>query len=226
MRRLAVVLSVFLLLVIPIGCVSADSSRTEPSKLPQTAQSSTAGGISGIIGITPQAITTNPSIVASNGAIKTTPSAISGFNFFISINLDTNKLTLFKNGVKVTSFDVATGRIVNGVSLTPTGKFKIVKMVRNPSWGGGGYAKPIKGGDPHNPLGKVWMGLDVGKVPGGTYGVHGTNDESSIGKWVSHGCVRMHNSDAESVYTTVSKETNVWIGSTKQLSEWKVVDFD
>ena len=32
---------------------------------------------------------------------------------------------------------------------------------------------------------------------GDTYGIHGNNNESSIGKYVSQGCVRMHSADIE-----------------------------
>ncbi|MDC7783486.1 MULTISPECIES: L,D-transpeptidase [Priestia] len=36
-----------------------------------------------------------------------------------------------------------------------------------------------------------------------TYGIHGNNNESSIGKYVSRGCVRMHNADIEKLYDKI-----------------------
>ncbi|MCU7741319.1 L,D-transpeptidase family protein [Priestia megaterium] len=38
---------------------------------------------------------------------------------------------------------------------------------------------------------------------GDTYSIHGNNNEISIGKYVSQGCVRMHNADIEKLYDKV-----------------------
>ena len=39
----------------------------------------------------------------------------------------------------------------------------------------------------------MWLGgLNI---PNGIYGIHGTNNPSSIGRKVSHGCIRMYNND-------------------------------
>jgi lipoprotein-anchoring transpeptidase ErfK/SrfK len=59
---------------------------------------------------------------------------------------------------------------------TPKGTFKIVERAINPG----------------GPFGARWLGLSA---PGGDYGIHGTNNPSSIGKAVSNGCVRMYNKD-------------------------------
>jgi lipoprotein-anchoring transpeptidase ErfK/SrfK len=100
-------------------------------------------------------------------------------------------------------------------SYTPEGKFTVVSKLINPSWGGGGYADPIVGGAPNNPLGKYWLGLSIGN--GDIYGIHGTNNESSIGKYVTHGCIRMHNYELDSLFYTVDIGTNVWIGTESDL---------
>jgi len=139
--------------------------------------------------------------------------------YFITINKSNNVLTLSQNEVVIRRYPVATGA---SAELTPEGKFSIVCKVVNPSWGGGGYASPIDGGAPNNPLGRYWMGLSVGG--GSTYGIHGTNNESSIGKYVSHGCIRMHNSDVESLFYTVGTGTPVWIGTRSVLSSYGVSD--
>ena len=49
----------------------------------------------------------------------------------------------------------------------------------------------IPGGSPQNPMGVAAMTLSGG----GQYAIHGTNNEGSIGRFVSHGCIRMHNAD-------------------------------
>ncbi len=44
---------------------------------------------------------------------------------------------------------------------------------------------------------------------GGQYAIHGTNNEGSIGHFVSHGCIRMHNVDIEDLYSRVMLGTRV-----------------
>jgi lipoprotein-anchoring transpeptidase ErfK/SrfK len=48
-------------------------------------------------------------------------------------------------------------------------------------------------------------------VLGDGYGIHGTNEPSSIGRSVSHGCVRMRNQDIEKLYDMVPVGTPVFI---------------
>lgn len=42
--------------------------------------------------------------------------------------------------------------------------------------------------------------------------IHGTNDESSIGRPASHGCVRLRNQAVIELYDRVPEGTTVWIG--------------
>ncbi|WP_277813720.1 L,D-transpeptidase [Priestia megaterium] len=46
---------------------------------------------------------------------------------------------------------------------------------------------------------------------GDTYGIHGNNNESSIWKYVSQGCVRMDSADIEKLYDKVEVGTPVAI---------------
>jgi len=62
-------------------------------------------------------------------------------------------------------------------------------------------------GHPDNPIGTRWLGLSVGKG----YGIHGTNDESSIGKAMSHGCIRMKKDDLEWAYNLILEGDEVEI---------------
>jgi lipoprotein-anchoring transpeptidase ErfK/SrfK len=57
-----------------------------------------------------------------------------------------------------------------------------------------------------NPLGTRWMGLSASGV-----GIHGTPDAASIGYSASHGCIRMHISDAEWLFGHVDVGTPVYI---------------
>ena len=86
------------------------------------------------------------------------------------------------------TYTIATGKSSNP---TPLGSFRIIEKAH---WGEG--------------FGSRWLGLDV---PWGIYGIHGTNQPSSIGGSVSAGCVRMRNSDVEDLYDKVSADTQVVI---------------
>ena len=57
---------------------------------------------------------------------------------------------------------------------------------------------------PNGPVGSVW--IDLSKE---TYGIHGTAEPESIGKAVSHGCVRLTNWDAEELARLVRHGTKV-----------------
>jgi lipoprotein-anchoring transpeptidase ErfK/SrfK len=62
----------------------------------------------------------------------------------------------------------------------------------------------IPGGSPGNPMGVAAMTL-----AGGEYAIHGTNQPSSIGHFVSYGCIRMLNEDIQDLYSRVSVGTRV-----------------
>ncbi len=63
----------------------------------------------------------------------------------------------------------------------------------------------IPGGSPSNPMGAAAMTLSGG----GEYAIHGTNNPGSIGGFVSHGCIRMHNRDIMDLYERVGYGTTV-----------------
>lgn len=87
---------------------------------------------------------------------------------------------------------------------TPTGDFKVIRMVKNPGWENPykavGVARIKPGAS--NPLGTRWIGFH--KDAKGEYGMHGTNVPSSVGKYASHGCVRMKIKDAEALYAQIA----------------------
>ena len=62
----------------------------------------------------------------------------------------------------------------------------------------------IAGGSPSNPMGAAAMTLF-----GGEYAIHGTNNPGSIGGFVSHGCIRMHNADIMDLFGRVGVGTTV-----------------
>lgn len=150
--------------------------------------------------------------------VKNTVKPNSGY--FIIVNISTNRLTLFKDDDKIASYVVATGTINNGVSLTRTGRFSVISKTVDPTYYGGFGIPRYAGGAPGNPLGRYWIGYS------GNFGIHGNADESSIGKYISHGCTRMHNYEIESVFDLVSIGSKVWVGTTDSLTNWGAKNFE
>ncbi len=135
----------------------------------------------------------------------------------IVVNKSTNELAYFKDGELVRVFPVATGKTED---LTPEGTFPIANKIKNRPY----YKEKIPGGDPANPLGKRWLGLHVGDTVGTTYAIHGNNNEKSIGKYVSAGCIRMHNEDIEWLYDELEVGTKVVVTSSKLTFEELAVE--
>jgi lipoprotein-anchoring transpeptidase ErfK/SrfK len=131
------------------------------------------------------------------------------FGPVIVIRRGSNRLYLYDGMRLERTFGVATGQ---SSYPTPLGRWNIVVRWRNPWWYPPNSAwakgeKPIPPG-PGNPLGTRWMGLSASGV-----GIHGTPDDASIGYSASHGCIRMHISDAEWLFNHVTIGTTVFIVS-------------
>jgi L,D-transpeptidase ErfK/SrfK len=115
--------------------------------------------------------------------------------YVIEINRDTRTLTLYRGGAAIRTYPVAVGK---RATPTPLGNYSIIEKKMNPG----------------GPFGARWMRFYAG------YGIHGTNNPSSIGKAVSNGCVRMYNSAAMDLYSKVSVGTPVRIiGSPSRVRE-------
>ncbi|HHY37553.1 MAG TPA: L,D-transpeptidase family protein [Clostridia bacterium] len=111
----------------------------------------------------------------------------------IVIEIETRTLTLYLGGRVHGVYPVALGK---PSTPTPQGDWHIRSKEVNPSW-------PV--------LGTRWMGLDI---PWGNYGIHGTNAPWSIGRYISNGCIRMHNHHVEEVFDLVPLYTPVLITGT------------
>ncbi len=116
------------------------------------------------------------------------------------------RLTLLWNGAYVKEYAIGIGR---ADSPTPDGEFVVKDLVVQAPWTNpqGGI---VKYGDPDYPLGERWMGFQ--NEPGANgLGIHGTNEEHSIGTQCSNGCLRMHNADVMELYDFVVPGTHVTI---------------
>jgi hypothetical protein len=113
-------------------------------------------------------------------------------------------LAILLGGAPIQRFPVAIGADAS----TPAGVFKIRDQIKNPDWYF--HGKRIPFGDPQNIIGTRWLGL-TGAAAAEGIGIHGTADDSSIGKAASMGCVRMHNADVEKLFEWVGPGVEVEI---------------
>lgn len=97
-------------------------------------------------------------------------------------------LAVVEEGRVIATFPVALGKIG---TPTPIGTYRITFKA---SWSGG--------------FGTRFLGLSV---PWGIFGIHGTNKPWSIGRYESHGCIRMFNRDVEQLSRMVAVGTPVHI---------------
>lgn len=123
---------------------------------------------------------------------------------FIVINKALNKLAFYEDGRMVHTYSVATG--ASAIS-TPEGNFNVIVKWECPVY----YKTKTGGCVDGNPLGPRWIGLDVPKTTGYTYGIHGNSSEWSIGTYASAGCVRMHNWQVTELFNMVKMNTPVVI---------------
>lgn len=121
----------------------------------------------------------------------------------IIINVPECRLYLFSPGQPVLIYPVAVGL---PTWQTPAGKFTVSNKIKDPTW----YMPPemarreniekeIIPPGPDNPVGDRWIGTSIRHT-----GIHGTNKPMSIGKSVSHGCIRLYPEDIQKVFDTVS----------------------
>ncbi len=116
------------------------------------------------------------------------------------------------NGAKIylKSFPICLGMD----NKTPVGKFRIGVLdgdafrgkVENSAWTDPETGKHYLGGAADNPIGKFWIpvqGVEPTTASFTGYGIHGTNDPTSIGQNKSHGCIRLVPADIEEVYHTL-----------------------
>ncbi len=128
----------------------------------------------------------------------------------IVVRLNENRLYLYDGFQVVRSWTVATAK--PGFT-TPTGVWRIYDKKVDPTWynpavNGWGSGEPaVIPGGPGNPMGPRAIYITAP----GLIRIHGTSDEASIGRYASHGCIRMHNDEVVQLYPQVQVGDHVVI---------------
>ena len=127
----------------------------------------------------------------------------------VTISREDRRVRVFQGGSLARSYRVAVGE---PKYPTPTGRFAVQTMQRNPAWNvpqsawaGDLAGETIPGGDPRNPLVARWIGFN------GSVGFHGTKSVDSLGRAASHGCVRMSAADVTDLFERVRSGTPVLV---------------
>lgn len=141
----------------------------------------------------------------------------------IVINIPELRMYYFGNG-EVTTFPVALGRdgwrtpiaktYVYSKQAAPT--WHVPESIRQTYFEKYGQEQPKEvGPGPDNPLGNYAIYLQMTG-----YLIHGTNVPSSVGNFVSSGCVRMYPQDIEKLFNQVQRGTPVNIIYYPSLAGW------
>jgi lipoprotein-anchoring transpeptidase ErfK/SrfK len=132
------------------------------------------------------------------------------YRHYLTIDRSGYRLRYYRRLELADSYTIAVGKV--GLE-TPAGIYDIQNKAVDPAWhvpkrkwAGRLAGKVIPGGRADNPLKARWMGIVDGA------GIHGTDDEGSLGTNASHGCIRMSIPDVKELYDRVPVGTPVYIG--------------
>ena len=160
------------------------------------------------------------------------PPEASRIGTVITIDVSTNRAFLYKDGQLVRSSAAATGSdkvLRKGRRVwwfrTPRGKHTVVRKIVDPVWSKPDWAfieegKLVPPPDSPTRKEKGTMGkyaLDLGE----RVMIHGTNDPKSIGRRVSHGCIRLPNDMLSLLWkeAAVGTEVHIFESTPRQLAD-------
>ncbi len=130
------------------------------------------------------------------------------------VNVPEATLYVFEGGTLAARYPVGLGRPGRP---TPLGSFTVLFLEENPTWEvppsiqeemrreGRVVRRKVPPG-PDNPLGRYWIQLSIWG-----YGIHGTPFPTSVGQYLSHGCIRLQQEDMEALFRRGAKGTRVEI---------------
>lgn len=141
-------------------------------------------------------------ILTAEMPAQTGPSSATRRPRVVLVSIPDRQLAVLEDGQVIGTFPVSVGA---RVSPSPTGEFRIINRVSNPTYYHAGVVIP-PGSD--NPVGPRWIGINEKG-----YGIHGTNEPWSVGRAGSHGCIRLRNRDVKRLFAMVRVGDRVEIRS-------------
>jgi lipoprotein-anchoring transpeptidase ErfK/SrfK len=133
-------------------------------------------------------------------------------NVSIKVDTKTNMLGVFEAEKLIAAYPITVG---SAHTTSPIGDWKVRGIAKLPRFrydkemlehgerSGNFYMLPP---GPRNPVGVMWIALNKKGI-----GIHGTDDPGSIGRAVSHGCIRLANWDVVRLATKIKQGDNVSI---------------
>src|SRR5437773_3386252 len=133
-------------------------------------------------------------------------------NVATKVDTKTNMLGVFEAEKLIAAYPIAVG---SARTTSPIGEWKVRGIAKLPKFrydkemlehgvrSGNFYMLPP---GPRNPVGVMWIALNKKGI-----GIHGTDDPGSIGRAVSHGCIRLSNWDVVRLATKIKQGDNVSI---------------
>ena len=136
----------------------------------------------------------------SRGWIGASQVTLHDLVYSLQVSTEQNTLSLYRNNTLVNTYSAATG---TGGTPTPHGSFYLTELLAPTNSGYGPYAFGLSA------YSNVLSSFGGGP---GQIGLHGTDDAASIGRPVSHGCIRLSNADITSLASTLPLGTPITIG--------------
>jgi lipoprotein-anchoring transpeptidase ErfK/SrfK len=141
----------------------------------------------------------------------------------IVVRVDQNRLYLYDGFHVIRTFTVATAK--PGFT-TPSGIWTIYDKQVDPAWHNpaldswGADLPAVIPGGLGNPMGPRAIYIDAP----GLIRIHGTTDDASIGRYASHGCIRMHDSEVVLLYPLIDVGEHVIVVGSRPASAgyWSV----
>ena len=152
-------------------------------------------------------------VTAAAAAPQNSYTPKSASEHWIKIDKHRLRLHLYKGHDVVKTYPIAIGRGVGTKKsrtdlITPSGVFKIWRVVQDatqlvydPAWFG----------EPGEPYKGAYGAKLISFYNPWQIAIHGTNAPGSIGKRVTHGCVRLHNRDIVELSKYVNPGMRLWI---------------
>ncbi|EHM10346.1 hypothetical protein TheveDRAFT_1224 [Thermanaerovibrio velox DSM 12556] len=153
-------------------------------------------------------------VMISAATAQARPFTVEDDEYWIKIDKAKLRLYLMKGDEPFKSFPVAIGRGKGDVKkdrldlITPVGVFKVRRILQDarnlvfdPAWFN----------EPGEPQKGVYGSKLISFYNPWQIAIHGTNSPGSIGKRVTHGCIRMRNRDIEKLVAYIAPGTKIWI---------------